>query len=392
MSAEIFRALVSSAMSVSLAIVIVAIARWPVRKLAGSTVAYSLWLLVPGSLLVLLLPSLDHELQLEAVRPLFQLARPELLLPAAPTAGYLDTTLLAIWILGFACSMGLVIHQHRRLMGSLGTIRSTANGAHQSSTASDPMVLGILRPRIVLPADFSERYSPEEQSLILMHEQVHLNRRDTAVNALATLISCAYWFNPLVFWAIRRYRLDQEISVDCCVVQARQKRSTYGEMLLNVQLAAQHRPSAFISSWSPRHPLKERLQMLKVPAPGKTRRRIGVTVVGALLVAMTQQLWSAQAPAALFSDSSLDIASDRTSVVTDGVVFLSGHIKLKAVDPSAPLQFSSDSVREGADGWTFLEGNVQLTLGQLVIKTSKASVQAGTGSIEMDEAYLIRLK
>lgn len=262
---------------------------------------------------------------------------------------------------------------------------------HQSNAAVDPMVLGILRPRIVLPADFAERYSPEEQSLILMHEQVHLKRRDTTVNALATLISCVYWFNPLVHWAIRRYRLDQEISVDHAVVQARQKRGTYGAMLLNVQLAAQHRVSPLVSSWSPRHPLKERLQMLKIPAPSQIRRKIGVIAVGALLVSMTQLLWNAQTPAAAFSDSQLSIASDRTSVLTDGVVLLSGHVKLKAMDPAATLQFRSDSVREGADGRTLLEGNVQLTLAKIVIKTNKASLQASDGTIEMDEAYVIRL-
>lgn len=391
MSAELFRALAFSTMTVSLCIAIVAITRWPARKLAGPSVAYALWLLVPGSVLVPFLPSINHDIQLEAVRPLFQLAQPNYFEPEATTAGNLELTLLAMWSLGFACAMSIVILQHRRLIRLLGAIRPTSNGTYQSSTASDPMVLGILRPRIVLPADFAERYAPEEQSLVLMHEQVHLKRRDTAVNALATLISCIYWFNPLVHWALRRYRLDQEISVDHAVVQAKQKRGTYGAMLLNVQLAAQHTLSPFVSSWSPRHPLKERLQMLKVPAPSKTRRNIGVIAVGALLASVTQLLWGAQTPVAAFQDSSLSIASDRMSMLTDGVVLLSGHVKLK-VDPSTTVQFSSDSMGKEADGSTLLQGNVQFTFAQLVVKTNKANLHADSGTMEMDEAYVIRLK
>src|SRR3569623_1829398 len=42
-----------------------------------------------------------------------------------------------------------------------------------------PAVVGVLRPRVVTPADFLSRYTPREQSVVLAHEQTHIARQDS---------------------------------------------------------------------------------------------------------------------------------------------------------------------------------------------------------------------
>ena len=77
-----------------------------------------------------------------------------------------------------------------------------------------PAVLGFLRPRIVTPDGFQTHFTPQEQAAILTHERVHLARQDARINALAALLRCLCWFNPLIHLGARWLRIDQELACD----------------------------------------------------------------------------------------------------------------------------------------------------------------------------------
>lgn len=147
------------------------------------------------------------------------------------------------------------------------------------------MLVGVFRPRIIVPADFETRYSPEEQALVLEHERAHADRRDVAINALASFALCALWFNPLAYRALAWLRMDQELAADALVL-SRQAASTisgtrraYADALLKTQLAAESAWRMPVGChWQSNHPLKERVLMLKRPMPGFARRLAGVAV------------------------------------------------------------------------------------------------------------------
>src|SRR6476659_3340337 len=81
-----------------------------------------------------------------------------------------------------------------------------------------PAVLGFLRPRIVMPDGFQDHFTAQEQAAILAHERVHLARQDARINALAALLRCLCWFNPLIHLGSRWLRIDQELACDASVV------------------------------------------------------------------------------------------------------------------------------------------------------------------------------
>lgn len=57
--------------------------------------------------------------------------------------------------------------------------------------------MGLFKPKIYLPSSVEE----QEQSYILMHEQHHIRRFDYIIKALAFVVLCIHWFNPLVWIA-----------------------------------------------------------------------------------------------------------------------------------------------------------------------------------------------
>jgi len=131
------------------------------------------------------------------------------------------------------------------------------------SSNHGPAVVGLPRQVLYLPANFFQRYSSQQQILMLEHEYQHLERRDLIGLALARIYRCLFWFNPLVYIAESYLRLDQELSVDEKVLAAsnRTTRRLYGETLV---LSAQAEIAFAQVSYSPSYGhIKQRTQMLR---------------------------------------------------------------------------------------------------------------------------------
>lgn len=79
------------------------------------------------------------------------------------------------------------------------------------SKADSPMVLGFVRPVLVLPA---EEYSDEELFFILKHELIHYKRNDVWCKLLFVLANAIHWFNPFVWLMQREAVVDMELSCD----------------------------------------------------------------------------------------------------------------------------------------------------------------------------------
>src|SRR3546814_9879267 len=88
--------------------------------------------------------------------------------------------------------------QQRRFVRALGPLREVGDGCVQATiNAGLPALVGVVRARIVLPADFAVRYAADQQRLVIAHEREHLRRRDHLANLLAAALRSVYWFNPL---------------------------------------------------------------------------------------------------------------------------------------------------------------------------------------------------
>lgn len=277
----------------------VALAR-PLRRWAGADCAYRLWWMVPLAMLAVLLPARVERIEAASL-PLVAHASDApgtagmaiaMTAKAVPDAG---TWMLLVWILGLALVAWRCIRGHRRFVAGLGRLRPEGDGLFESEAIDGlPAVVG-LGGRIVLPADFRTRFTPAERALVLAHERVHVRRRDVWWNLLAVALCALHWFNPLAWWALRRFRIEQELACDAAVLdQARGHRRSYAEALVKTQLSGSAVPLA--CQWPGTHPLKERIEMLMQPLPRRIGRGIGTTLVVASAFAFATAVWAAQPP------------------------------------------------------------------------------------------------
>ncbi|MBK8038467.1 MAG: M56 family metallopeptidase [Verrucomicrobiaceae bacterium] len=84
----------------------------------------------------------------------------------------------------------------------------------QSDAVSAPVVAGVRRPMIVVPADFESSLPLKERRMLLAHEMAHLIRRDPWWNAMQCLIETFLFWHPAVLWMSRCIRHERELCAD----------------------------------------------------------------------------------------------------------------------------------------------------------------------------------
>jgi TonB family protein len=298
MSADLWVELLQSTLATSLAVMLVLLARKFLRLKLGARIAYATWGIVPFAGIAVLLPAQTNN-PLLANTVSGAVGLPELVyvsLAAIPGTGP-SALLLPLWLIGALAA--LATFTHRQWQFNRG-VQNLAGSPYAQGASHGPAVVGILRPRIVLPVDFEARYSTEQQGLVIAHERLHLRRGDIPAQALATLLRCVFWFNPLIHFAAARFRFDQELACDADVLEAfPNSRRAYGEAMLKTQLADFGLPVG--CHWQSSHPLKERIIMLSNPLPGTARRVFGMALVLAMVASGSYAAWAAQPVAALAS-------------------------------------------------------------------------------------------
>ncbi|WP_281852259.1 M56 family metallopeptidase [Dyella sp. GSA-30] len=272
----------------TLSLVWVFLMRRPMRRWLGAETAFFLWALPPVAIVMTQLPH-PTGIALPPLPPLIVSVTQASAIPAAHGVSstlHASSLLVLTWLIGVAICAVTAVARQRRYERHLHTaVRWTAAELvwpiwQAPDTRTGPAMVGAWRPRIVLPGDFEQRYDATEQALILAHEASHASRRDGWWCLVAQAMACLFWFHPLVWWALPAFRHDQELACDAAVMRKQPgQRRRYALAMLKTQGAIDALPVG--CAWSPRHPVMERVAMLKRSQVGCVRRWVGkVTVVG----------------------------------------------------------------------------------------------------------------
>ena len=303
MSSAVLQHLVILSWVTTFAAALVALVRVPLRGAMGARAAYWLWLSVPASAAAAALPrSAQPVAGVAAMAPdvlAWVWARVDALVAAIHVASPLGAALCGVWALGTVAAFAFMVLRQSAFARSLGRLVPLPDGTWRSGGVAEPMLLGALRPRMLLPLDFERRYSPEEREFVLAHERAHMRRGDTIVNAAGAAWLCVFWFNPVMSWAMRLLRFDQDLACDAAVLAAagRGCRGRYAGALLKAQLAGEAGMRAPLAChWRSVHPLRQRIAALQRPVAGRMRHGLGI-LCAALVVAAVSLAAHAVPPA-----------------------------------------------------------------------------------------------
>lgn len=117
-----------------------------------------------------------------------------------------------------------------------------------STLAGAPMVVGYLRPVILLPASLLSNIPVAELESILAHELAHIRRHDFVVNLFQAAIETVFFYHPVVWWLSRQIRIEREHCCDDLVVASLNDRVAYGRALVTIAECCGRSPSLALSA------------------------------------------------------------------------------------------------------------------------------------------------
>lgn len=150
------------------------------------------------------------------------------------------TVMLTIWLLGLAAvAIYMAVRSHgiarilraerqpldethsqqlQRLAVRVGLDSNKVTGWTTAANVS-PGVTGFFRSRVHIPRELLHNLSHDECEAVLLHELMHVVRKDNLWRLVQTIVICLCWFHPLVWWMHRRLLFESERACDEAVVR-----------------------------------------------------------------------------------------------------------------------------------------------------------------------------
>lgn len=111
-----------------------------------------------------------------------------------------------------------------------------------------PMVVGCLRPAVLVPLSALTGLSQEQLTAILAHELAHVRRHDFFINILQRCVESLLFYHPAVWWLSARIRMEREHCCDDVAVRMSGDRRTYVQALVELERKRKRVPALSVAA------------------------------------------------------------------------------------------------------------------------------------------------
>lgn len=137
------------------------------------------------------------------------------------------------------CQKGMKPLENGALLGQIDALQKECLGevklrVYQSDMASSPMLAGIVRPKLVLPAK-DRIWQEQDLRMVVLHELCHYRGKDLWLKLFVLAAHCLNWFNPALYLMKRECFYDIELACDMAVLEGcnAEERARYATTMLN---------------------------------------------------------------------------------------------------------------------------------------------------------------
>jgi beta-lactamase regulating signal transducer with metallopeptidase domain len=153
-----------------------------------------------------------------------------------------------------------------RIARRMGLLRAVALGT--APGIHSPMVLGWVRPLLLVPASFVTGLDPCGLEALLVHELAHIRRNDYLVNLLQCVVEVVLFYHPAVGWISRRVRVEREMCCDDAALAWCDDPLVYAETLARLdEIRAEALEPALAAAGAPLFHRIKRILLLSGAAP-----------------------------------------------------------------------------------------------------------------------------
>jgi beta-lactamase regulating signal transducer with metallopeptidase domain len=132
----------------------------------------------------------------------------------------------------------------------------------ESAYVKVPMVIGHLKPVILMPAGLLTGLPSEQIEAVLLHELAHIRRHDYIVNLLQTICETIYFFNPGLLWISALLRDEREHCCDDIALGETGNKKEFIQALISFKEHAMYSHSAAVAFPGKKNQLLQRVSRI----------------------------------------------------------------------------------------------------------------------------------
>ena len=237
-----------------------------------------------------------------------------------------------------------------------------------------PMTWGVRNHTILLPSS-ARQWSDERCRLVLAHELAHVKRTDGLLQLFVQIVCSVYWFNPLVWYAAHRIRIERERACDDRVLSLGAEAVDYADHLVQVVRGLRTRRALSFASVSMAQPSQLESRLVSILDSGMRRRTLSKTgtillctfaglltiTVAAIGIAAAVPLPPVFVSAVKFTPAVAkpESTAQRTRIGNGNAIPNSAVIPPQVLEPSKP-EYTQEGVEANIEGIVTLEGHVDI--------------------------------
>ncbi|MFT7250250.1 MAG: bla regulator protein BlaR1 [Arcticibacterium sp.] len=154
----------------------------------------------------------------------------------------------------------------------------------ESSNVNTAMVLGFLKPIILIPAAFAVSLTCEQLELIIAHEIAHIKRNDFVINLAQTILENLFFYHPVYWLVSHQIRENREHACDDWAANLTGNRVLLAQTLAQIQLGSVA-PQLAMAFGKKHTPVLNRIQRLLGINP--EGHKVKLTAILLMLAALT---------------------------------------------------------------------------------------------------------
>ena len=132
----------------------------------------------------------------------------------------------------------------------------------ESAIVQVPVVVGFLKPTILVPLGLLTGLSPAQVESILIHELAHIRRKDYFFNLLQRFIDVLFFFNPAILWISALIRSERENCCDDIAINEVKSKKQFVQALVSFYEYNHSAPSYALQFAGRKHGLVNRVRRI----------------------------------------------------------------------------------------------------------------------------------
>lgn len=157
----------------------------------------------------------------------------------------------------------------------------------ESASVRVPMVVGHIKPVLLIPAGMLAGMPYSHIEAIVAHELAHIYRKDFLVNIFVAVVESLFFFHPIVWWMTSILEDEREKCCDDIAVSVTSNKLLYAKALASVVEYSNAKPHLALSFSGNRQKLYSRISRLLKDTNMKTSVREKIIIPIAVLLVFT---------------------------------------------------------------------------------------------------------